>query len=125
MEIIISNSSGEAIYEQIMEQIKNKIITNELKEGFLLPSIRSLAEDLHCSVITTKKAYEELEKDGFVEMIPGKGVYVSKINYELALEEEKRHIEELMEKIMNIAKNNNISKKELKEIWQILEEEEN
>ena len=125
MEIIISNSSGEAIYEQIMEQIKNKIITNELKEGFLLPSNRSLAKDLHCSVITTKKAYEELEKDGFVEMIPGKGVYVSKINYELALEEEKRHIEELMEKIMNIAKNNNISKKELKEIWQILEEEEN
>ena len=120
MEIIISNSSGIPIYEQIIEQIKNKILSCQLKEDELLPSIRALARDLRCSVITTKKAYEELEKEGFVTMIPGKGVYVAKINRELALEEEKRKIEELMEKILFIAKNNSIEKKELQDIWKIL-----
>lgn len=123
MEIIISNSSGVAIYEQIYEQIKNKILTTELKEKELLPSIRTLARDLHCSVITTKKAYEELEKEGFVEMIPGKGVYVAKINRELALEEEKKKIEELIEKIIFIARTNNITNKEIKDMWEILEQE--
>ncbi len=123
MEIIISNSSGVAIYEQIYEQIKNKILATELKEKELLPSIRTLARDLHCSVITTKKAYEELEKEGFVEMIPGKGVYVAKINRELALEEEKKKIEELIEKIIFIARTNNITNKEIKDMWEILEQE--
>ncbi len=123
MEIIISNSNGVAIYEQICEQIKNKILSCELKENELLPSIRALARDLHCSVITTKKAYEELEKEGFVVMVPGKGVYVAQINREFALEEEKRKIEELMEKIIFIAKNNNIEKKELQQMWEILSEE--
>ncbi len=124
MEIIISNSSGIPIYEQIIEQIKNKILSCQLKEDELLPSIRALARDLRCSVITTKKAYEELEKEGFVTMIPGKGVYVAKINRELALEEEKRKIEELMEKILFIAKNNSIERKELQDIWKILCEED-
>ena len=123
MEIIISNSSGVAIYEQIYEQIKNKILATELKEKELLPSIRTLARDLHCSVITTKKAYEELEKEGFVEMVPGKGVYVAKINRELALEEEKKKIEELIEKIIFIARTNNITNKEIKDMWEILEQE--
>ena len=123
MEIIISNSSGVAIYEQIYEQIKNKILATELKEKELLPSIRNLARDLHCSVITTKKAYEELEKEGFVEMVPGKGVYVAKINRELALEEEKKKIEELIEKIIFIARTNNITNKEIKDMWEILEQE--
>lgn len=73
MNIIISNSSNLPIYEQIKEQIKNKIISNELKSGELLPSIRNLAKDLRISVITTKNAYEQLEREGFVETIPGKG----------------------------------------------------
>ena len=78
MNLIISNSSNTPIYEQIKEQITNKILSNELKTGELLPSIRSLAKDLRISVITTKNAYEELEREGYVETIPGKGTYVAK-----------------------------------------------
>ena len=73
MEIIISNSNGCPIYEQIKEQLKIKITTNELKSGDLLPSIRALAKDLRCSVITTKNAYLELEKEGYIKAIPSKG----------------------------------------------------
>ena len=79
MEIIISNSSGVPIYEQIKEQIKAKIISNELKANELLPSIRSLAKDLRCSVITTKNAYEELVHEGYVISVPSKGFYVAEI----------------------------------------------
>ena len=77
MNIIISNSSGVPIYEQIKEQFKIKIVSGELQQGDALPSIRSLAKDLRISVITTKNAYEELEKDGYAETIPGKGTYVA------------------------------------------------
>ena len=77
MDIIISNSVDTPLYEQVKEQIKNKIVANELKAGELLPSIRSLAKDLRISVITTKNAYDELEKEGYVETIPGKGTYVA------------------------------------------------
>ena len=80
MNIIISNSSNTPIYEQIKEQIKNKIVSNELKTGELLPSIRNLAKDLRVSVITTKNAYDELEREGYVETIPGKGTYVANKN---------------------------------------------
>ena len=83
MDIIISNSSNIPLYEQVKEQIKNKIVSNELKTGELLPSIRSLAKDLRISVITTKNAYEELEREGYVETIPGKGTYVANKNKEL------------------------------------------
>ena len=76
MDIIISNSSNVPLYEQVKEQIKNKIVSNELKAGELLPSIRSLAKDLRISVITTKNAYDELEREGYVETIQGKGTYV-------------------------------------------------
>ena len=87
MEIIISNSSGVPIYEQIKEQIKAKIISNELKANELLPSIRSLAKDLRCSVITTKNAYEELVHEGYVISVPSKGFYVAEINNEVVREE--------------------------------------
>lgn len=83
MDIIISNSVDTPLYEQVKEQIKNKIVANELKAGELLPSIRSLAKDLRISVITTKNAYDELEKEGYVETIPGKGTYVANKNTEL------------------------------------------
>ncbi len=123
MEIIISNSINTPIYEQIKEQIKSKIISNELKPNELLPSIRNLAKDLRCSVITTKNAYEELEKEGYVKTIPSKGVYVNTINKNIAREEQLNKIEELLDKAVNLAKINNITKKEINEIINILYEE--
>lgn len=124
MEIIISNSSGVPIYEQIKEQIKVKITSNELKTGELLPSIRSLAKDLRCSVITTKNAYEELVKEGYVITIPSKGFYVAEINMDLALEEQLNKIENFLDSAVNIAKMNKISKETIKEMLDILYEEE-
>jgi len=120
MEIIISNSSGVPIYEQIKEQIKNKIISNELKAGELLPSIRNLAKDLRCSVITTKNAYEELVSEGYIKNIPSKGFYIAKINKDIAREEQLNKIESLIEQAVNIAKLNNISKETMSEIIDII-----
>ena len=124
MEIIISNTNGVPIYEQIKEQIKIKIITGELATGELLPSIRALAKDLRCSVITTKNAYEELEKEGYVKTKPGKGFYVSQINKNLALEEQLNKIQDLLESAVLTAKMNNISKKDVIDIVNILFKEE-
>lgn len=123
MEIIISNSSSVPIYEQIMEQLKTKIVSNELKAGELLPSIRALARDLRCSVITTKNAYMELVKEGYIKNVPSKGFYVAKINIDIAREEQLSRIENLMDRAVDIAKNNNISKKTLTDILEILYEE--
>ena len=123
LNIIISNSSNKPIYEQIKEQIKNKIVSNELKVGEQLPSIRNLAKDLRISVITTKNAYEELEKEGYVETIPGKGVYVANKNIELIREEQLQKIEDLIDTAVSIAKISNISKKEVENILDILYEE--
>lgn len=122
MDIIISNSSNEPIYEQIKEQIKNKIISNELKVGELLPSIRNLAKDLRISVITTKSAYEELEKEGYVETIPSKGTYVANKNIEFIKEEQLQKIEKLIDTAVSIAKLSNISKQEIESILDILYE---
>ena len=111
MNIIISNSSNTPIYEQIKEQIKNKIVSNELKTGELLPSIRNLAKDLRVSVITTKNAYDELEREGYVETIPGKGTYVANKNIELIKEEQLQKIENLIDTVVSLARISNISKK--------------
>lgn len=124
MDIIISNSSNVPLYEQVKEQIKNKIVSNELKAGELLPSIRSLAKDLRISVITTKSAYDELEREGYVETIQGKGTYVANKNTELIKEEQLQKVENLIETAVSIAKISNISKKEIKEMLDILYEEE-
>ena len=124
MEIIISNSNGVPIYEQIKEQIKVKIVSNELKENELLPSIRTLAKDLRCSVITTKNAYEELVKEGYVKNVPSKGFYIAKVNKDVLLEEQLNKIEEFMDKAVAIAKINNINKKTLNEMLNILYEED-
>ncbi len=124
LNIIISNSSNKPIYEQIKEQIKNKIVSNELKVGEQLPSIRNLAKDLRISVITTKNAYEELEKEGYVETIPGKGVYVANKNIELIREEQLQKIEDLMDTAVSIAKISSISKKEVQNILDILYEDD-
>ena len=124
MNIIISNSSNNPIYEQIKEQIKNKIITNELKPGELLPSIRNLAKDLRISVITTKNAYEELEKEGYIETIPGKGTYIANKNIELIREEQLQKIEGLIDTAVSIARLSNISKKDLEDMLNIIYGEE-
>lgn len=123
MNIIISNSSDEPIYKQVKNQIKNAIICNELKSFDKLPSIRNLAKDLNISVITTKAAYEELEHDGYVEMIPSKGVYVSSKNIELIREEQLQSIEKLLTTSIEIAKMSNITKEEVENILNILWED--
>lgn len=124
MNIIISNSNNKPIYDQITEQIKNKIVSNELKTGELLPSIRALAKDLRISVITTKNAYDELEKEGFVETVPGKGTYVASKNIEIIKEEQLSKIQDLLDTAVQIAKLSKISEDEVKNMLDILFEEE-
>lgn len=103
MDIIISNANNQPIYEQIYIQIKQSILSGKLKEGDILPSIRSLAKDLRISVITTKRAYDELEKDGYIYIVAGKGCYVAEKNTELIKEAHLKQIEEYMRKISELA----------------------
>ena len=124
MEIIISNSSGVPIYEQIKEQIKSKIISNELAEGDMLPSIRNLAKDLRISVITTKAAYEKLELEGYVKTISTKGTFVANKNIELIREEQLQKVETLLTSAINIAKISRITKEDMQNMLDILYEEE-
>lgn len=122
MKIIISNSSDTTIYGQIVNQIKESIISNELKAGDLLPSIRALAKDLNISVITTKRAYEELQKQGFIDIVPGKGTFVAGFNKDVIFEEKMKEIEDKLEEIIEISKLIEISKKEVIEIFNCLYE---
>lgn len=124
MEIIIKNSSEHPIYEQIYEQMKECILKDELKEGDALPSIRGLAKDLRISVITTKRAYEELEKSGYIHSVAGKGCFVARKNVELIREENLKQIEEHMQKIMQLADMCDIGKEELLEMFEVMFEEE-
>lgn len=103
MNIIISNANNQPIYEQIYVQIKSAIISEDLKEGDVLPSIRNLAKDLRISVITTKRAYDELEKDGYIYSVAGKGSYVAEKNTELLREAHLKQIEKYMRKINELA----------------------
>lgn len=122
MEIIISNSSDKPIYEQISTQIKNAILSGELTTGQALPSIRSLASDLHVSVITTKRAYSDLEALGFIETRQGKGSFVAGGNVELLREEQLRHIESLLQEALNNAETAGVSLPELHDILDTLAE---
>lgn len=124
MDIIISNSSDNPIYEQICTQIKAQIINGTLNEGDILPSIRHLAKDLRISVITTKRAYEELEKDGFIETVKGKGSYVAQKNLEIIKENELKDIEALIIKAKEKSKRINLSEEEFHEIVSVIFEEE-
>ena len=116
MNILIDNKSGEPIYNQIYSQIKNQIISGGLKEDEMLPSIRGLAKDLHISFITTKRAYEELEKEGFIYTLPAKGCYVAPKNIELLREENLKKIEEHIDEIVRLAASCNLSKQEIIEM---------
>lgn len=120
MDIIISNSSGKPIYEQITTQIKNKIITGELMPGDALPSMRVLAKELRISVITTKRAYADLEQDGFIETAPGKGSFVAQKNTEFIREENYRQIQDLLEQAINLSRSCGLTLSELTELITLL-----
>ncbi|MBQ2715368.1 MAG: GntR family transcriptional regulator [Clostridia bacterium] len=123
--ILIDTKSGEPIYNQIYSQIKNQIISGELKENDMLPSIRGLAKDLRISFITTKHAYEELEKEGFIYTLPGKGCYVAPKNTEILREENLKKIEKHIEDIASLASSCNLSRSDIIEmITFIMEEKE-
>ena len=123
MRIVITNSSGIPIYEQIKEQIKEAILSDELSEGDTLPSIRQLAKDLKISVITTTRAYSELEAEGFVVNIQGKGCFVSPKNNELVREQLLRKIEDNFSAAINTGKIAKLSRKELLNIFEFIMEE--
>ena len=116
MNILIDNKSGTPIYDQIYSQIKSQIISGALKQDELLPSIRGLAKDLRISFITTKRAYEELEKEGFIYTLPAKGCYVAPKNVELLREENLKRIEEHIDEIIRLAASCNLSKQEILEM---------
>lgn len=124
MNIIITNSSGLPIFEQIENSIKKAIFSNDLKEGEMLPSVRSLANELKISFLTVKRAYDELEKAGFIKTIQGKGSFVAPKNLDLIKEEKLKEIQDYMEKIYEIAKISNISKDEVEELFKMIFEEE-
>lgn len=124
MTIIIDNKSGVPIYDQIYSQIKAQIIGDSLRQDEALPSIRSLAKDLRISVITTKRAYDELEAEGFIYTLPGKGSFVAPKNTELLREENLRRIEEHMREISALAVQSGLTRQELSEMYTLIPEEE-
>ena len=124
MTILIDNKSAAPIYDQIYTQIKNQIISGALQENEMLPSIRGLAKDLRISFITTKRAYEELEKDGFLYPIQGKGCYVAPKNLELIREENLKKIEDLIDQMVQLAALCHLSREEILEMVQFSLEEE-
>lgn len=125
MEIILSNMDGTPIYEQIVRQIKAKIVAGELQEGEALPSMRLLAKELRISVITTKRAYEELEREGFIISQTGRGSFVAPCNTELLREEQLRRVEEHLISAIRAARLGHLDKREFLEMAETLFEEEN
>ena len=124
MDIIISNSSGKPIYEQTTSQIKSMILNGTLQEGEALPSMRLLARELRISVITTKRAYEDLERDGFIETVTGRGSFIAGKNLEFVREEHLRMAEEKLQQAVALAKSAGISLEELIELLGLLYESE-
>ena len=124
MNIIIRNTGEIPIYEQIVSQVKGAILSGELAEGDALPSIRLLAKELRISVITTKRAYEELERDGYIVTMSGKGSYVAPQNLELVREEQRRVLEQHLTDAIQAAKTAGINRQELQELLALLFDEE-
>ncbi len=122
MKMIISNSSSVPIYEQIKSSIIEQIMNDELSEGEAIPSIRSLASDIRISVMTIKKAYDELERDGYIVTVQGKGSFVAPRNVELAKEQAKKDIEASLEKVIKTSKMFNISEDEIIDLFKFLME---
>lgn len=124
MNIIISNSSDKPIYEQITAQIKALVMNEELKEGDALPSMRTLAKELRISVITTKRAYEDLERDGFITTVVGKGSFVKAADIRLVREEKLKQIEDLLARAIALARQSAIEREEIEEMIEIIYQEE-
>ena len=123
MQLYIDNRSGAPIYDQIYSQIKDAIGSGQVAAGEALPSIRALAKDLRISVITTKRAYDELEREGFIDTLPGKGCFVAERSAELLREESLRKIEGYMQEIRRLAAACGLTEDELAEIWRVQKEE--
>ena len=124
MDIIIRNTGETPIYDQITRQVKALILTGALCEGEALPSMRALAKDLRISVITTKRAYEELEREGFITTVPGKGCFVAPRNLELVRENALRQVEEYLQKAVECARLGGVTAGEVRETLEILYGEE-
>ena len=123
MQLYIDNRSGAPIYDQIYSQIKDAILSGQVTEGEALPSIRALAKDLRISVIPTKRAYDELESEGFIYTLPGKGCFVAERSTELLREENLRKIESHMQEIRRLANACRLTEQELDEMWRLQKEE--
>lgn len=123
MNIFIDNKSGAPIYDQIYSQIKSEIIGGKLKEDDALPSIRVLAKDLRISVVTTKRAYDELEREGFIYTLPAKGCFVAPKNIELLREENLKRIEACIDEIRKLAVSCDLSRQDIIDMFRIIEEE--
>ena len=124
MKIVLSNSSNQPLYQQIKDQIKEAILKEELTEGAPLPSIRTFANELKVSVLTIRRVYDDLEKEGFVTSQVGVGTFVSAGNIELLRDSKRRMVEEKMQEMIGLAKTLSITKEELNEMMDILYEEE-
>lgn len=124
MRIIIANTSDTPLYEQIKEQIKEAIFSGELADGDALPSIRNLADDIKVSVLTIRRAYEELEAEGFITSQVGKGTFINTGNMELLRDSKRRLVEEKMAELIRAAKTLSITKAELNDMMDILYEED-
>ena len=123
MQLYIDNRSGAPIYDQIYSQIKDAILSGQVTEGEALPSIRALAKDLRISVITTKRAYDELENEGFIYTLPGKGCFVAERSTELLREENLRKIESHMQEIRRLANACRLTEQALDDMWRLQKEE--
>lgn len=119
MQLYIDNRSGAPIYDQIYSQIKDAILSGQVTEGEALPSIRALAKDLRISVITTKRAYDELESEGFIYTLPGKGCFVAERSTELLREENLKKIEGHMQEVRRLASACRLTENELDEMWRL------
>ena len=124
MDIILSNASGKPIYEQITDQVKEQIMAGALSAGDALPSMRLLAKELRISVITTKRAYEELERDGFICTVAGKGSFVAQQDLELAKESNLREIESHLQSAVELGRQSGLAMEDLQDILRVLYEEE-
>ena len=123
MQLYIDNRSGAPIYDQIYSQIKDAILSGQVTEGEALPSIRALAKDLRISVITTKRAYDELESEGFIYTLPGKGCFVAERSTELLREENLKKIKGHMQEVRRLASACRLTENELDEMWRLQREE--